>query len=148
MALASALIMKPLIFATLASVFLSGSAWADHWHDDHHHWEKHGKHHDDDDRDFDHHQGECYFQPHDVRVITEYYVPTYSSLPPGLAKKYRRTGQLPPGWQKRLRPFPLAVERQLVVLPPQYRRGYIDGYAVVYNPRTQVVIDIAAVFQR
>jgi len=60
-------------------------------------WKKHAKHHrdDDDDGDFDHHAGNCFFQPHDVRVITEYH-----------------------------------------------------GYAVVYNPRTQVVIDVMAVFGR
>jgi len=69
-------------------------------------------------------------------------------LPPGLAKKYDRTGQLPPGWQQKLRPFPVAVEQQLVVLPPEYRRGIIDGYAVVYNPRTQIIVDVAAVFGR
>jgi len=68
-------------------------------------------------------------------------------LPPGLAK-YDRTGQLPPGWQQKLRPFPVAVEQQLVVLPPEYRRGIIYGYAVVYNPRTQIIVDVAAVFGR
>jgi len=149
MTVAVALVMKSLIYATLASVFLSSPAWADHWHDDHDHWKKHAtRHNDEDDRDFDHRSGDCYLQPHDVRVITEYYAPRPVSLPPGLAKKYYRTGQLPPGWQKKMRPFPVAVERQLVMLPPDYRRGYIDGYAVVYNPRTQVVIDIAAVFGR
>jgi hypothetical protein len=47
-----------------------------------------------------------------------------------------------------MQPFPVAVERQLPVLPPEYRRGYIEGYAVVYNPHTQVVIDVMAVFGR
>src|SRR5439155_6537377 len=40
-----------------------------------------------------------------------------------------------------LEPIPVVVERQLVVLPRGYRRGVIDGYAVVYNPRTQVIVD-------
>ena len=140
---------KPLVCAALAT-FLSGApAWADHWHDDHDHWKKHAKHHgDDDDDDVDHDARGCYFQPRDVRVIAQYYEPEYRSLPPGLSKKYYRTGQLPPGWQKKVRPLPVVVERQLVVLPPEYRRGMIDGYAVVYNPRTQIVIDVAAVFGR
>ena len=142
--------LKPLYYAALATIVLSGPAWANHWHEDHDHWKKHAKHHgdDDDDRDFDHRARECYFQPHDVRLITEYYVPRYRRLPPGLAKKYYRTGRLPPGWQKKLQPFPVAVERELVVLPPEYRRGFIDGYAVVYNPHTQVVIDFTAVLGR
>ena len=143
---------KPLMYPALAAtVLLVTPVWADHWHDDHDHWKKHAKHHDDDDdhdEDFDHRASGCFFQPHDVRVITEYYAPEYRRLPPGLAKKYYRTGQLPPGWQKKLQPFPIAVERQMVALPPEYRRGFIDGYAVVYNPRTQVVIDIVAIFGR
>src|SRR5262245_16907060 len=141
---------RPLVYAAFATLLLGAPAWADHWHDDDKHWKKHARHHgdDDDDRDFDHHAGGCFFRPHDVQVITEYYAPQYRSLPPGLAKKYYRTGHLPPGWQKKLRPFPVVVERQLPVLPPDYRRGVVDGYAVVYNPRTQIVIDVTAVFGR
>ncbi len=90
----------------------------------------------------------CYFQEQDVRIIREYYEPRYRSLPPGLAKKYRRTGQLPPGWQKKMQPLPVEVERRLVVLPPEYRRGYIDGTVVVYSPRTQVIVDVVALFGR
>ena len=142
---------QPLVYAALATFLCAGPAWADQWHEGHEHWKKHAKHHgdeDDDDDDFDHDAGVCFFQPRDMRVIAEYYEPEYRRLPPGLAKKYYRTGQLPPGWQKKMQPFPVVVEQQLVVLPPEYRRGIIDGYAVVYNPHTQVIIDIAAVFGR
>jgi hypothetical protein len=86
------------------------------------------------------------FLPREVSVIREYYAPQYRNLPPGLQKKLARTGQLPPGWQKKMEPFPLAVERQLVVLPDGYRRGVIDGHAVIYNPRTQVIVDLAVLF--
>jgi hypothetical protein len=86
------------------------------------------------------------FLPGDVRIIREYYGPRYRSLPPGLQKKYRRTGQLPPGWQKKMEPFPLVVERQLTMLPAGYERGVIDGHAIIYNPRTQVIFDIAVLF--
>jgi hypothetical protein len=86
------------------------------------------------------------FLPREVRIIREYYGPRYRNLPPGLQKKYRRTGQLPPGWRKKIEPFPVAVERQLQVLPPGYERGVIDGHAVIYNPRTQVIFDIAVLF--
>jgi len=86
----------------------------------------------------------AYFPPQDIRVLREHYEPRFRSLPPGLAKKYERTGNLPPGWQKKIEPVPVAVERHLVVLPPEYRRGYLDGVVVVYSPRTQVVVDIVA----
>jgi hypothetical protein len=90
------------------------------------------------------HGGDCYFRPHDVRIIETYYAPRQRSLPPGLAKKYYRTGHLPPGWAKRMEPLPVDVERELVVLPPAYRRGYIDGVVVVYSPRTQVIVDVTS----
>ena len=86
------------------------------------------------------------FLPREVRIIREYYAPRYRNLPPGLEKKYRRTGQLPPGWQKKMEAFPVTIERQLHVLPAGYERGVIDGHAVIYNHRTQVIADIAVLF--
>jgi hypothetical protein len=139
--------MKPAIYAIVCGLLASGPAWAGHSHEGEGHGKKHAKHAGrDDDRDDDHHRGVCYFEQRDVRVITEYYAPRYRNLPPGLAKKYYRTGHLPPGWEKKMEPVPVVVERQLVVLPTEYRRGIIDGQAVVYNPRTQVIVDIVALF--
>ncbi len=86
------------------------------------------------------------FSRHDLEVIREYYAPRYRSLPPGLQKKYQRTGQLPPGWQKKVEPFPPTLERRLVVLPDGYRRGVFDGRAVIYNPRSGAVFDVAVIF--
>jgi hypothetical protein len=82
---------------------------------------------------------------HDVEIIRSYYAPRYRSLPPGLQKKYARTGQLPPGWQKKMEPLPVAVERQCAPLPREYRRGVIDGRAVIYTPGGRI-IDIAVLF--
>lgn len=80
----------------------------------------------------------------DVEVIRTYYAPQYRGrrLPPGLAKKYARTGQLPPGWQKKMEPIPVTVERTLPPLPAGHHRGVIDGVAVIYNSRG-MIIDVA-----
>ena len=86
------------------------------------------------------------FSAREIRIIRQHYAPRYRNLPPGLQKKYARTGQLPPGWRKKVEPFPVVVERELVVLPTAYRRGVIDGHAVIYNPRTQVIVDVAVLF--
>jgi hypothetical protein len=85
------------------------------------------------------------FGTRDVEVLRTHYAPQVRSLPPGLAKKYARTGQLPPGWQKKMQPIPVVVERELVVLPAGYRRGVIDGHAVIYNSKG-VIIDVAVLF--
>ena len=48
---------------------------------------------------------------------------------------------------KRVQPVPYVLEPRLEPIPPRYRRGVLDGYIVVYEPRRQVVIDVAAIFQ-
>lgn len=110
-------------------------------HDDDH-WRKHWR--DDNDRDRHRRYSESCFRDEHLRVIREYY--HERPLPPGLAKKYYRTGQLPRGWERRIQPLPYEVERSLPPPPPGCARGYVDGYAVVYEPRTRVVFDFHAVF--
>lgn len=86
------------------------------------------------------------FTTGEVRVIREYYAPRYRSLPPGLQKKVRRGGQLPPGWRKKMQPFPMELERQLGPLPRDCGRGVIDGHAVIYDSRTRAIIDVTVLF--
>lgn len=89
---------------------------------------------------------QVHFSIGEQRVIREYYAPRYRSLPPGLQKKVARGGQLPPGWRKKLQPFPGEVERQLAPLPADCGRGVIDGHAVIYSTRSHTVIDVAVLF--
>jgi hypothetical protein len=86
------------------------------------------------------------FGRQDAQIIREYYAPRYRDLPPGLQKKLVRTGQLPPGWQKRFEAFPVAIERRLAALPAGYRRGVVDGHAVIVDDRTHVILDVAVLF--
>jgi Ni/Co efflux regulator RcnB len=85
------------------------------------------------------------FATRDVDVIRSHYRGKHKTLPPGLARKYARTGQLPPGWQKKMQPFPPTIERTLPVLPRGYRRGVIDAHAVIYDARG-VIVDVAVLF--
>jgi hypothetical protein len=86
------------------------------------------------------------FATGDVTILRNHYAPRYRNLPPGLQKKVARGGSLPPGWQKKFESFPVAVERRLSPLPDGYRRGVIGGHAVIYNARTNVVLDVAVLF--
>jgi hypothetical protein len=81
----------------------------------------------------------------DIEMIRRHYAPRYRNLPPGLQKKYARTGQLPPGWQKKIAPFPVSLERECAPLPAGYRRGVIDAQAVIYNSRG-TIIDVVVLF--
>ena len=91
------------------------------------------------------HRDDRYFRGRDVVVIRDYYRPYSRPLPPGLQRRYHRASYLPPGWAKRMRPVPVYVERELVVVPRGYRRGVIDGHAVVYNDRG-FILDVAVLF--
>ena len=86
------------------------------------------------------------FSTGDTRIVREHYRPRYRRLPPGLARKYARTGYLPPGWQRRIEPLPWAVERRLGALPREYRRGVIDDQMIIYAPRTGIIIDATVLF--
>jgi hypothetical protein len=81
----------------------------------------------------------------DVVVVREHYAPRYRTLPPGLQKKYAKHGHLPPGWQRKMEPIPVVIEREMVVLPSGYRRGVIDGHMVICNS-SGVIIDVAVLF--
>lgn len=113
-----------------------------------------GKHRDDDDDDHGHGHGHGhkdkhgrgndgghrYFRHQDYTLIQRYYRGP-KDLPPGLQKKFDRTGTLPPGWQKRFQPFPPELMQRLPPPPPGYVTGYFGGQAVVINRTTRVVLD-------
>ncbi|NOT27392.1 MAG: hypothetical protein HOP16_14975 [Acidobacteria bacterium] len=77
--------------------------------------------------------------------MREHYQPRYKNLPPGLQKKLARTGQLPPGWEKKMEAFPADLERRLSRLPTGLHRGVIDGHAVIYRAGGMLV-DATALF--
>jgi hypothetical protein len=67
-------------------------------------------------------------------------------LPPGLEKQLQRKGHLPPGLDKRVVAFPVELERQLPPLKSGLVRGVIEGRAVIFNPKTSLVLDACLVF--
>ncbi len=144
-----------LLGATLlgATLFVHGQGKSHehgHGHDDdgdNDHDQGHGNGHGDDKHGDDKHGDDkhgdreaSYFRTQDYASLSRYYSGP-RDLPPGLRKKYYRTGSLPPGWQKRFQPMPAAALQQLPPIPSNYQRGYLDGYAVVVNPRTRIIVD-------
>ncbi|HEU4688831.1 MAG TPA: hypothetical protein VFS23_10745 [Vicinamibacterales bacterium] len=136
--------MKSLVSLTIAGILLSGTVFVEQAEAGDKR-KGHGRYARSDYYRGDHYRGDRYFHDHDVVVIREYYRPYHRPLPPGLRHRYYRTGHLPPGWAKRMRPVPVYVERELVVVPHGYHRGVIDGHAVVYNDRG-FILDVAVLF--
>ncbi len=123
----------------------------DHDDDDHgrrgwwHGRDRHDEDWDDDDEDDDDERRwrfrrYRYFRSNDYGLLTRYYSGPWD-LPPGLRRKYYRTGALPRGWERRIRPFPPEVIEILPPLPPDYDCGYLDGYGIIYDRRTRVILD-------
>lgn len=82
------------------------------------------------------------FGVENTRVIQQYYGANPVALPPGLAKKLARGKPLPPGWQKKLRPFPSGL---VLVQEPQCGGcgwGVMDGYGVLYDRKTAIILDV------
>ena len=140
--------MRAILFMLVAVLVTPAIPPARAW--DHEEHGKHWKDRDDQGEDEDEghyrrhdYRGQC-FRAEDIRRIHDHYCPR--GLPPGLEKKFYRTGQLPPGWQKRMQPFPYEIEERLPPVPHGCARGYMNGFAVVYLPHTGVIVDIHAVF--
>jgi hypothetical protein len=94
------------------------------------------------------------FAPEDQRVLNDYHASGRQgglppglakrdgSLPPGLEKQLQRNGRLPPGLEKKMAPYPAEIHGRMSPLAPGLARGYISGRAVIYNPRTRVILDV------
>jgi hypothetical protein len=138
--------MPATVYVMLLALSISGAPAAKHWHDNDDRETQWQHRDDDDDRDEDARAGGCLFEPNDLRVLADYYPLQRGSLPPGPRKKLYRTGHLTPGSQRSIAPLPLLVEVRMAPLPHHYRRGVIDGYAVIYDPATWMIMDVAVVF--
>ena len=86
-----------------------------------------------------------HFRQRDVVVVREYYRPYYRPVAHDVRYVYVRHKTLPPGWQKKVRPVPVYIERDLEPIPYGYRRGIIDGHLVVHNDRG-FIFDVAVLF--
>jgi len=95
------------------------------------------------------------FRSEDREYVTTYYSKHGKGLPPGLAKRngdlppglekqLQRNGTLPPGLEKKLQPCPVEIERRLPPLPSDYQRSVIGASIVVFNRRTNIVVDVMA----
>ncbi len=68
------------------------------------------------------------------------------NLPPGLEKQLRKNGRLPPGLEKRMAPFPDELAQRLSEVDPSLRRGFFEGRAILYHPKTRVIFDLFVAF--
>jgi Ni/Co efflux regulator RcnB len=58
---------------------------------------------------------------------------------------WHRGASLPSGWQGQVEPLPQADITLLAPPPPGYEFGYYDGWAIIYDPNTGLVLDAVLV---
>ena len=86
------------------------------------------------------------FAPRDVTLIRAHYGDRFRSLPRGQQQRLARGKGLPPGWEKKMQPFPASLERQITVIGSGHKYGIYDGHAVIYDPLTHAILDIVSLF--
>jgi hypothetical protein len=121
--------MKPLLLLLVAACLCAPAKEHDRDHGKHG-GPEHGRH-------------AVYFRPEHRTVIVNYYGGV-QNLPPGLAKKWMRTGSLPPGWERRMRPVPIVVVHEMGPICATCGVGVIDRCAVVYDRKTRIILDVLA----
>src|SRR6266550_2528222 len=100
------------------------------------------------DEDYDN-QGPTEFSSRDRQIISDCFVDSHSSLPPGLAKrdrlppglerKLQRDGTLPPGLQKKVQPLPGVCTARLPRLPRDWARVVLSGRIILLDPANRIV---------
>jgi hypothetical protein len=89
------------------------------------------------------------FGKHDRDVILDFFhgqpgglppgLAKRDTLPPGLEKQLRRNGHLPPGLEKKIEPFPSGLVGHFPPLEPGFKRGFVHGMAILYQPGGLIV---------
>ena len=79
------------------------------------------------------------FTNRDQHMIRRYFQSKPGNRPPGFEKHFERHRALAPGLQKRVQPFPAALDRQLPRLPGGYARVILEGRAVILGPNSTIV---------
>jgi Ni/Co efflux regulator RcnB len=117
----------------------------------HGHGHGHGKDHHGEDRD---HRG--WYSQHDRDELRVWYrerqddgdlppgLAKRDELPPGLERQLRIRGELPPGLRRKMRPCPPELVRELPPPPPDCEHVVIGGNIVLWNRRTNIVLDVVA----
>jgi len=89
----------------------------------------------------EHGRAEYHFRQEDARRLREHYS-NFNHVDVKHRHRLAAGERLTGDWHKRIRPVPEEVIRELPPPPPGYVFGYIDGYAVVYDPGTGMIADV------
>jgi hypothetical protein len=87
---------------------------------------------------------DCLLPPLDVVIVHRYYI-SERHRQHRLYSRPARGAALPRGWERRLQPLPVVVDRRLSMLPGGLRRAVLDGTLVVYDEKNERIADAVAI---
>ncbi len=92
---------------------------------------------------------EYHFRDQDGNKLREHYHANFREhdrIEPEHRVVFRVGERLPDHWRERVHPVPEVVLRELPPIPAGLAIGYLDGYAVVYDPATGVIVETLDVY--
>lgn len=86
-----------------------------------------------------------HFRTQDRTALRPHYQAMHQHVDAHSRWSWHRGANLPGGWHDHMMPLPAADIALLPPCPPGYLFGYYDGWAVVYDPNTGVILDAISV---
>jgi Ni/Co efflux regulator RcnB len=84
---------------------------------------------------------EYHFKQENKRVLQQHY-PDRGHVDYNRREHFVAGQRLSGDWRARVRPVPETVIRELPPIPAGLEVGYIDGYAMVYDPNTGEIVEV------
>jgi Ni/Co efflux regulator RcnB len=86
-----------------------------------------------------------HFRAQDKAQLQPHYRAAHPHPSNGHRWAWHRGVNLPSGWQGEIEPLPQVDIALLAPPPPGYEFGYFDGWAIVYDPNTGIILDAVLV---
>lgn len=86
------------------------------------------------------------FRSQDRNALRAHYQGGFGQIDRAHRPHFARGGYIPNQYRRYFQPIPPDLMRELPPVPPGYTVGYWDGYCVVYNPRTWVILNLIDLF--
>lgn len=82
------------------------------------------------------------FRDQDRQQLRDHYQRNLKTVKTSNRPHFERGERIPPSYRKYITPVPASVRRGLPPPPAGYQVGYYQGYSVVYDPTTYVILSV------
>lgn len=97
----------------------------------------------------EHKEHSYHFRDQDGAKLREHYRANFRTgdhIDMGRRVHFTVGARMPDDWKTRMHPVPEVIVRELPPVPSGLEIGYLDGYAVVYDPSTAEIVEVLDVY--